>query len=308
MSGLNSLLERVQRAYAKIAEVESVASRFPGDRSILINLKALQRDAASLEEAWQKASLHAQKEVCRYRIIPIDQTSYPIKQVSLSLANFQDLFSQIYEALAGKLKSKAQIKPSVASETAFNFAFSYPGSLGVAMTVDSQSNLFGGKYDEAIDAFMSILRLNDESEVRNTAKQYGLSVVNRAFDWSKTNLVSGYSVDIEWVNSHGRRKGGLADLQDFERIVFLIGKVSDVEHEKISAYGTLLGIDTSDSYPRFRFVKQNGEVYSGTLSDDFPADRQWAVNTLYTADIEVESVTTYATEDVRRTYRLKFLK
>jgi hypothetical protein len=115
MSGLDSLLEQLQRSYAKIAEVESVAARFPGDRSILANLKALKRHAASLEAAWQQEALYAQKEVCRYRIIPQDRSNYPIRDVSLSLANFQDLFSQLFDSLTGIPNSRAQASPAIAS-------------------------------------------------------------------------------------------------------------------------------------------------------------------------------------------------
>lgn len=75
VSNIFRAMMKVSLAYAKIAEVEAVAARFPGDRSILANLKSLKRDAASLEEAWQQASLRAQKEVCRYRFIPRDNTS-----------------------------------------------------------------------------------------------------------------------------------------------------------------------------------------------------------------------------------------
>lgn len=68
MSALDSLLERLQRAYAKIAEIESVAIKTPGDRYVLANLDSLKRDAANLERAWEEECRHAQKEVCRYRL------------------------------------------------------------------------------------------------------------------------------------------------------------------------------------------------------------------------------------------------
>lgn len=70
MSGLNSSLNHLRRAYAAIGEVEEVAARFPGDRFVLANLASLKRDSARLEDVWEAECRHSQVEVCRYRLQP----------------------------------------------------------------------------------------------------------------------------------------------------------------------------------------------------------------------------------------------
>ncbi len=135
MSDINSVLERLRRAYAAIAEVQMVAARSPGDRFVLANLQALKSDSEDLEQQWEEECKYAQKEVCRYRIIPENAHHYSLATVSKSLLDFQELFSQIYGALKAGARKRARISAEVAGETKFNFAFTYPGSLGVALTV-----------------------------------------------------------------------------------------------------------------------------------------------------------------------------
>jgi hypothetical protein len=135
-------------------------------------------------------------------------------------------FSELHFLLQGPSHGT----PDVAQETALNFGYSYPGSLGVAMTVPSGSNLFAeGKFDEVVSTVVEVMRLHDEREVRGVAEKYGIAVVRRAYDWSKTNAASGFGVDLTWLQLGGRQAGSVAEVRDFQRIVDLIGRTSDEE-------------------------------------------------------------------------------
>jgi hypothetical protein len=131
MSALDSLLERVRSAYAAVSETEAVATRFPGDRFVLANLESLKRNAARLEAEWEEASRNQQIEICRYRLIGAAATRYALSNVAQSLLDFQGLFSQIYDALKSGAKHRARLAAPIRQETEFEFAFTYPGSLGL---------------------------------------------------------------------------------------------------------------------------------------------------------------------------------
>lgn len=150
MSDFGSLLEDIQRTYAEIAEVEATAREFPKDRFVLANLSSLKRQADQLEELWELEALSLEKEVCRYRIIPEMRSSYHLREVTQSLASFQDLFSQIYDAIENKIKSRARISADVAENTAFNIGFTYPGSLGAVEKGHLLPNLAREKRPEQI--------------------------------------------------------------------------------------------------------------------------------------------------------------
>jgi hypothetical protein len=173
MSDIDSVLERLRRVYAAIAEVEAVVANSPGDQFVLVNLRSLKRDAEDLEEQLDDECKYAQKEICRYRIIPDVAHNYSLSAVSKSLLDFQELFSQIYGALKTGTRRRARISTEVAAETKFNFAFTFPGSFGIALTIDTEADLFTNKFDEAVRAIIDIVRLDNKDDVRNFAKTLG---------------------------------------------------------------------------------------------------------------------------------------
>lgn len=54
MSALESALDRLREAHAAASEVAAVAERTPGDRYVLANLAAINRDIAKLERKWEE--------------------------------------------------------------------------------------------------------------------------------------------------------------------------------------------------------------------------------------------------------------
>jgi hypothetical protein len=306
MSDINSVLERLRRAYGAIAEVEMVAARSPGDQYVLANLHALKRDAEDLEQQWEDECAFAQKEICRYRIVPDYARSYSLATVSKSLLDFQELFSQIYGALKIGARKRARITTDVAQETKFNFAFTYPGSLGVALTVDSEADFFRNKFDEAAQALSDIVSIDNQDAVRDLAKNLGGAVVTKIYDWSRVNFGAGYGIDITWKRTDGTIRGGVIDVPALGKVVDLIARTSDRKIRKITVKGVLVGINSKTK--RFRLVVPDGEDYTGILSDEFPSTQKWAINTNYQAEIMIEEVTKYSTMETKKTYKLDRLK
>lgn len=300
------LTDRVQRAYEAIAKVERVAAQFPGDKYVLANLASLKRDAEELERQWSEVARLEQKEVLRYRLVPSLDGAYAIRAVTKSLLDFQELFSQVYDALKNGARKQARVAADLVEQTTFNFAFSYPGSLGIAMSVDTRPNLFGGQFDTAVDAFMQIVEVESEDDIRELAKTLGDAVVKRTFDWAKVNLEANYAVDLDWTTIKGLHKGGMIDVDAFGRLVSVIGRTSDVKRDSVKVVGILVGLDSKTR--RFRFVDPDGQDYAGPLSENFPAGAIWGVNEAYVAEIEVEETVEYATETTKQVHRLKQLE
>ncbi|MBW5437445.1 hypothetical protein FXB41_22615 [Bradyrhizobium canariense] len=302
MSGLNSLLDNLRRTYAAIGEVQEVAARMPGDIMVLANLGSLKREATDLEALWEEECRQARVEVCRYRLMPENDERYTVAAVTKSLLDFQELFSQIYDALKNGVKKSRQLSSWMLNETAFDFGFSYPGSLGVALMVPSHADLLGGKFDDTVDAFLQVMHVSNEDEVKDLAKSLGPAVVKKAYDWSRVNHSSGYAVDVTWNTVQGTKKGAVVDVAALGKIVEIIGRTSDVERQNIRGPGILVGLDTLKK--RFRFVEPDGLDYSGPVTEEFEIQRKWAVNQTYIAHIQVEEITEYATQEIKRTYRL----
>lgn len=302
MSALDSVLDRLRRAHATASEVETTAARFPSDKYVLANLTALKRDVSKLEQQWEEECLQQGVEVCRYRLISEGSERFTVPSFTKSLLDFQELFSQVYDALKNGTKRRAVVSGLVVDETTFDFAFSYPGSLGVALTVQSEATLLDAKFDASIDAIMQIAAIDSEGEVKDFAKRLGDAVVKKVYDWSLINHVSGFSVDVTWNTARGQKKGGIVDVSTLGKIAEIISRTSDVESRTFKTRGLLVAIDTVKK--KFRLVEPEGQDYFGSLSEDFPVSNQWSVNKAYTADISVSAVTKYATQTTDQSYRL----
>src|SRR5205823_5004501 len=129
------------------------------------------------------------------------------------------------------------------SETTFSFAYSFPGSLGIVLTVQDRPDLFKGRFDETIAAFHEITSIEDEHDVRDMAKTLGDAVVKKIFDWSTANYNAGYSVDVTWTGRLGTHIGGLVPRARLGRLIDVIARTSDVERKRIRARGSLVMID-----------------------------------------------------------------
>lgn len=308
MSGFASLLDRVQRAYARISEMQALAANFPGDKYVLANLSSLKREAEELEQLWQEEAKLEEKEVCRYRIIA-DAGEYAVRGIAQSLLTFQDLFSQIYDAIENGVKERAIINPQIAVQTALNLAYTFPGSLGVVLTVQGESDLFSSKYEDAVRSFSSIIGIREEEQVRALAGNLGLAVVRRTYNWSKINANASYGIDYHWFSTIGTRIGGIAEVSDFARIVNIIDRVSDIDLVPFRTVGVLAAIDTigGGGFKLIPSALAGPDVIVGVLAKEFPRSEQWAVNTDYLAELEIETTTKFATEETKKIYRLRQL-
>jgi len=231
---------------------------------------------------------------------------YPAREFSQSIFTFQQLFSQIYDSLAKGPKSKSRISGELATETSFEFGFSYPGSLGVALIMPSAASLFGSKYDETVEAFLSVMEIDNEDDVRKTVSEMGKAVVSRAYNWSKANYSGNFGANVSWRTTSGTQRAGNISRNQFGRIVDIIGQTSDKEISRLETNGVLIGIDAKTN--RFRFVEPSGSDYAGIVADSLDLSIDWAINTSYLATIEIEAVTKYATDKTNQSYKLVSLQ
>lgn len=305
MSGFDALLNRLREAQANVAEMQMAARATPNDTYVLANLQSVQRFVRNIESEWEQSCLVNQIEVCRYRLVRNEANRFSVSSFTRSLLDFQELFTQVADAVENGPKKVAKVAADIRRKATFDFGFTYPGSLGVVLFSESERSLFGGALDKAVDAFMQVIQVQDEFQVRDLARELGDAVVKRAFDWASVNGDANLSIDINWATLNGTKKGAFIDVAQQKRLVEIISKASDTELTNFKVVGALVGIDLKTE--KFRFVVRDGADIAGTLAASLPRHSQWAVNTNYVAQIEMESVTNLATLQTKKDYRLKAL-
>jgi len=296
MSEYASAVERARRAFASLSQIEGALARAPARRDLQTNLVAFRKLAIQSQDQLLKLSALKQIEVCNYRLLPEATEHYSLGYVSESLLAYQNLFSQVHDALRNGPKVRARLDKEALQESALDFAYSYSGSLGVVLFIQNERDFFTGKIDPSIDTLLQVLNIDTRAAVRQIAESLGAAVVKRVHDWSRANIDGGFATDVRWNRSDGRQLGGVIERKKMETIVDLIVATSDEKTQVIEATGMLVGADiTSGS---FHFTVPNGPDYRGHLAEEFSRETEMVIGKTYKARIRERQTVVYATEKV----------
>ncbi|MBO3759466.1 hypothetical protein [Ciceribacter sp. L1K22] len=301
-----SAVERARQAFAVVTQIEEALLRDPDARHLHVNLAAARKMARQAQDRVLAIAESDHVEVCDYRLVPVDQRPYALTWVSQSMLHFQNLFSQVHDAVRNGPKLKSVIGAEALRESILEFGYSYSGSLGVMLFVPSTKTLFDGSLDASIDALFQVVEISDQDDVRDVAKALGMPVLKRVYEWSASNVNGGFSTDLKWRRSDGRFLGEVITREKMEQIVEIIGRTSDVQSIHHHVAGVLVGMDVKSG--RFRLTVPDGEDFAGALSKEFPRDRRFTVNRVYDAHILESKTTRYATETVERKFELVALR
>lgn len=293
MSEYASVAERARRAFASVARLESALTRSPDDAGLQINLASRMKLARQFEGQLREVARNAHVELCNYRIIPEATDRYYVPHVTKSLSEYQNVFTQIHDAIVNGPKTRATFGREAASESIMEIGYTYSGSLGIVLMAPSKRDLLAGKLDTSIDALFQVLDIQDQDNVRDIAKSLGEAVVKRVHDWSKSNVEGGFAVDVRWNRVDGKQQGQVVPRGAMERIVEIIEATSDEKSKIVTVDGMLVGVNLKAG--NFHFVIPEGDDYRGQLDDAFDRNGVVTVGKRYKATIRNVSKVTYAT-------------
>lgn len=305
MSDYGSVAEKARRAFASLARVEAAARLEPDSAALQIKLASRRRFAEEIKSRLYRISEMEQVEVCDYRLVPQYTERFALSHVSRSLLDYQNVFSQVYDAIKNGPKKRAIIGKEAEAESSLEFAYSYSGSLGVVLLAPSQRDFFTGQLDTSIDALFQVIEISNTFDVRDLAKSLGEAVVKRIHDWSEVNVKAGFAVDLQWSRSDGRKLANFVDVDQLQNIASVISATSDLEVTDIDITGTLVGVGYQTGF--FHFVVANGEDYRGGLSEEYDRTSEVKVPGNYRAMISQSVTTHYATGREEKHYKLKRL-
>lgn len=305
MSEIAFVVERTRKAFAAVSELEAAVSRAPGDRALQLNLAALRRMADQSQDQLYNYSQRAHIDICNYRLLP-EAGGYPLYYVTRSLLEYQNLFTQIYDAIKNGVKQRATFGKEAQEESSLELAYTYSGSLGAVLFSHSERTLLSGKLDSAIDALYQVVEIDSRKKVREIAGKLGNAVVKRVYDWSSVNVKGGYAADVRWNRSDGRQLGEVIERAKMEEIVEVIDATSDSTIKELEVTGILFGGNIGSG--SFHFVVPDGEVYRGHLSEKTPLETEMTLGKWYRAKILENEKFHYATEKVEREHILLALE
>ena len=290
-----------------MASMEDALAERPDDDGLAGMMGSLVRRRQSLEEAFLEEANAAQIDVCSYRLIKDADLPLSIAALADSMKSFQGWLSTVFDALKNGPKQTSKVSAEIAQQTALEFAYSYPGSLGFVFSIHNDRLLVGeSDLDRSIDVMFQMVRASSSDDLAKFSRAYGVAPIRRMYDWANTHARHMVTADIRWRRKDQVRNEAVVQSAEVGHLCDIINKTSDVTEEPLVIVGTLVGGDTAEK--EFHLTFAEGEDIRGTISLEFRLDGELTLDRPYRATITKRAIVHYATEVEDISYELKGLE
>jgi len=252
MSRLEDLQKELQRAAAAVVHAERTLAANPDVPSVAATLRTIQNRRENLEKQFFSAAYAQGLDVCGYRI-ELDDRPATITGMTAVLSAFQKVFTSVYDALDRGPKLTSKSSAQTAEATAFGFAYTYPGSVGVMMTLANNPQLIGEtKLDEAMQKTLELIHASDRAEVESLTEMLGVPAVRLAHQWASANIEAGFGVDITWRRNEIVKAEVRLQPQEIAQLATTIKGA--IAKEEVTIVGELTHVDTDQKTFRMSVI------------------------------------------------------
>jgi hypothetical protein len=282
MSRLADLQKDLQGAAAAVAHAERTLAAHPNVPSVHATLQAIQSRRASLEEQFFAAADELGMDACGYRI-EMEGDTASISGLTAVLGTFQKIFTTVYDALErGEKKKAAKNTEKAIADTTLGFAYSFPGSVGVMMTLANDRHLFGAKLDEAMEKTFDLIRAKEPQEIQLLTDQVGLPSVRLVHQWAEENVKAGFGANIVWQRDDLVKRGVRVQLPELALKAATLKAMS--AEETMVVVGELLDVKVSDH----TFSMQlSDKIIQGSFDKVISSQRPVKVPKAYQATLKI---------------------
>jgi hypothetical protein len=265
MPDLLDIQEKLQDTSAAIARAQRALAQNPSIPSVAANLRSLEKRWGDLEQNFRAVADRLELDVCHYRILFEDRPT--LTGLASIWTDFQTLFSLVYDALKNGPKLIARLAPDVVSETSLGFAYSYPGSVGVVLTLNNERLLLGGTLlDDALRSTDKVIHASDSKGLAELSRKLGAPPIRAAYRWADDQLRLGMSSHIEWHRREELRSSFLVQRSELEHFRIIADETSPEETEEITVDGQLVGADVATH--TFHIELQDGSPVRGKCAPE----------------------------------------
>jgi hypothetical protein len=305
MSRISEIQGKLLETNAAIAEVEKAIANDPKSLSLSAMMKSLEKRYEKLEADFMAEVDSLGVDVCAYRMF--GEEEHPtLRALSSVLGDFQNLVSTVYDAIKTAVpKIRARISAEIAAETEFRFGYTFPGSVGVVLTIPNQRLLIGESYlDESLRVISEMARVHDSPEVLKYAKRLGPASIRSLYNWAYDHAESGLGVDMEWRRQQIIRTRLFAQRPELERLHQIINLTSEERVSELTVYANLVGVELTRR--SFHLKLDTGEDIRGSLAEDIDISEKQTVELprRYKAQIIKTEKIRYSTEQEDISYNL----
>ncbi|QTH20229.1 hypothetical protein HRJ34_18010 [Rhizorhabdus wittichii] len=275
----------------------------PANERLALGLGSAQRRAARSQELLERFAATGSIDLIRYRLIS-GSDIYAVEAVADSVHAFQRSFTGAADFLKAGPKAKAKYSREIEAKTRLNFAYTYPGSLGIVLAVENERDLLKGELDEVIDVFSEFLDVSDSDAAVDASRHLGPALVTQLCRWVDVNAKWETAVDLVIKRPDGVQRGQFIEKNRFFDLSTIFHNAKDEEPNTFDAKGILVGLDIEIG--KFHLVVPGGESFQGGLADDFVKEKT-TVGAPYLATINEKVSRVVATGNETRSLKLQKL-
>ena len=308
MNELSDIIFKISETQAAMRKLEPILSQQPSRPSLQANYQSLRKRQENLEEEFRATSSRNQRDVCAYRMIPDGDEVYPMGAVGSALRDFQRWFSSVYDALKTGRKTHGRLSADAAAESSLNFSFTYPGSLGVVLTIAREKLLFEDTLQLAMKKTTEMLGSDNSEQIHHFAKDLGPPSVRALYAWVQDHVNSGLGADIRWLSGDQQVSGIVASSEHLRSLKLAIEETSDKTETTFEIRGLLVGADTANHTFHMVFPDAEVDKMRGRMSDTIGDAYTVELPKPYMAEISKTTSISYATEEEQVSYFLKSLR
>ncbi|HWR72899.1 MAG TPA: hypothetical protein VN604_06995 [Nitrospirota bacterium] len=306
MKNLLDIIQKISSTQDAIRKTQDLLRQFPKDYTIMANLESLIRRASALEDSFLHRAHQEHMDVCTYRMIADDNGNYPILSLGSALSDLQRWFSTVYDSLKNGPKQRARLAPEVLKFTTLNFAFTFTGSVGVAMTIPSERMLFDNDLQRAMHKTVEMLKAESSDQIHYFAQELGAASVRSLYNWVSDHIKTGVGAEIRWLRDLEILTDITIDHLHLSNLGKAIEETSDTKEEILELTGDLVGADIQRH--TFHMAFEEANEIRGTMSENIGIEYTVELPKRYIANISKSSYVNYATEEEYIRYHLLNLK
>lgn len=307
MGTLLDIREKLRDTSAAIANLEKMAIEYPDSPALGLMTKSLEKRKKVLDSVFRIEADKLGIDVCTYRIFG-EHERQTLRALVQTLGDFQSLVSVVYDAVKTKIpKMRARLTSDIIQETEFGFGYTFPGSVGVVLTIPNQRLLIGESYlDQSFSEISNMAKARDSSEVLSFAKRLGPASVRALYNWALDHDNLGLGANIEWRREQVIRSHLLTQQPEFEKLHKTIEQSSEQTSTEREIVGELEGADVIRK--TFHMKLDDGEDIRGSFKDAISEEQTVELPKRYRAIVIRKEQIKYSTEEEIVSYHLTKLE
>jgi len=296
MSRVLELAGRIQALEKTLNRLEAAARQDLRDEAVTVNLQQLLKRRDDLEDEFLEAAAEEWVDVCSYRLFKEDGGRPNLTGLTNALRDFQQVYTYVYDALTKGPRKKGAPGSESVDATEFEFAYSFPGSVGVVLTIPNQRALFDeSNLDRAMETVFELASADDSEQIAKLAERLGPAPIRKLYTWTTDHLTAGVGVDIEWMRKDVVRASVLVQVPELENLKQVIDETSDRKSDMIEITGELQGANIRTH--GFELLADSGESIRGKMAEALGVARPVELSKRYKATIARTRWINFATED-----------